>query len=103
VKAIAVVIVSVVAFVATLFLLQLVGFASFAFFAPKVREVERQTFEQSRAFNEGMVRDLENLCLQITTATPAQQAALHTTIRHRAAGYPTDSLPAHVRACINGG
>jgi hypothetical protein len=85
-----------------IFVLQLFGFGSFAFFAPKYREVERQTFEQSRAFNEGMVRDLENLCLQYQGGTPAQQSALASTIRHRIAGYPnTDQLPAHVRACLN--
>lgn len=79
--------------------LNALGFVNFAFFAPRYEEVRRQTFEQSRAFNEGMVRDLENLRLQRTAAkTDAERDVIDATIRHRFSVYSEESLPPDLRS-----
>lgn len=72
-------------------------------FAPKQEAVRRQTFEQSRAFNEGMVRDFENLRMQyLQSSDPDAKAVLVSTILHRSAGYNLNdpSVPADLRNFI---
>lgn len=66
--------------------------------SPKYTEVDRKVFEESRAFNEGMVRDLENLKLQYLTATPAAKDALRATVLHRFSVYPEDKLSIELRS-----
>jgi hypothetical protein len=70
----------------------------YGFFNPKYEAVRRQTFEQSRAFNEGMVRDLQNLRLQYLNATPEGKSALRATILHRFSVYDKGELPAELRS-----
>lgn len=67
-------------------------------FAPKYEAVRRNTFEQSRAFNEGMIRDLQNLRLQYLQATPEGKATLRATILHRFSVYDKGSLPLELRS-----
>ncbi|TSC78571.1 MAG: Uncharacterized protein G01um101429_747 [Parcubacteria group bacterium Gr01-1014_29] len=72
-------------------------------FAPKTEQVRRGVFEQSRAFNEGMVRELENLRLQYLQVTdPDAKAVLATTMLRRAAGYNLDDpiVPADLRVFV---
>lgn len=66
-------------------------------FKPKYTEIDRRTFEESRAFNEGMVRDLENLQMQYVAADPVQKEALRATILHRFSVYPEDRMPVDLR------
>ena len=81
------------------FFLNGLSLASFGFFAPKVEAVRRQTFEQSQAYNEGMLRDLQNIRSDYLAATTdAQRAALRATALHRFAAYKTDRLPMDLQA-----
>jgi hypothetical protein len=67
-------------------------------FMPRQEQVRRQTFEQSQAYNEGMIRDLENIRNQyLGTSDPASKAALRATFIHRAEGYP-NQLPADLQS-----
>lgn len=77
--------------------LSYLSYQLYAFYAPKYEEVRRTTYEQSRAFNEGMVRDLETLKLQYVQATPDQQAALKAVILHRFSVYPEEAMPPDLR------
>jgi hypothetical protein len=52
---------AVIGLMIVVFALNLFGLAQFQFFAPKVRAVENQVFKESEQYNDGMVRDLENL------------------------------------------
>jgi hypothetical protein len=74
------------------------SFWLYSVFAPKYEAVRRETFEQSRAFNEGMVRDLQNLRLQYLQATPEGKAALRATIIHRFSVYDKEALPLELRS-----
>jgi len=66
---------------------------SYKFFAPKTEQVRRETFEQSKAYNQGMIQELQNMQFEYIKATPEQQIALKSVILHRAADYPEDKMP----------
>lgn len=79
--------------VVVIFVLNAVGFANFAFFAPKVTAVQNKVFQESQQYNEGMVRDLENIQRQYIAATPEQRQALKALALHRFEVYPIDRMP----------
>ena len=63
------------------------------YFAPKYEEVRRETFEQSKAYNDGMAEELQNMQLQYVQASPVQKDAIGSIILHRVAGYDVSKLP----------
>jgi hypothetical protein len=69
-----------------------VGLLNYSIFAPAQTAIDNKVFHQSQQFNDGMVRDLENLRLMYLQAEPEQRAALKGTILHRFAGYPRDRM-----------
>ena len=78
-------------------------FFLYKYFGPKQEAVRREIFEQSRAFNAGMVRDFENLRMEYMKQTdPDAKAVVADTILHRAAGYDLNDplVPADLRSFI---
>lgn len=71
-------------------------------FAPKYEQVRRETFEQSRAFNQGMVQELQNMQFEYVKAAPDQKDALASIILHRSSGYNLNDpvVPADLRSFI---
>ena len=63
-----------------------------AIFAPINANIDRKTYENSASYNDGMVRDLENLKLEYLKANDDQKAALRATILHRFSVYPYNRL-----------
>lgn len=96
-KTIGLTIVGVTLFGASIFGLNELGFRVFERYSPKVEEVRRTTYEQSRSFREGTVRDLENLAMEYRKGTPEQKAAIKATALHRLAGIPDDLLTPELR------
>lgn len=78
------------------------SFFLYRYFAPRYEQTRRQVFEQSRAFNQGMVQELENMQFEYEKAEPKEQAALRSIILHRASGYNMDDpiVPASLRSFI---
>jgi len=74
------------------------AFFMYQFFAPKVAAVQSQVFHESQQYNDGMVRDLENLRMEYLHGNQAQQDALRATILHRFAGYDESSLTPELRS-----
>lgn len=72
------------------------------FFAPKFEQARRDTFEQSKAYNQGMIQELQNMQFEYIKATPEQQKSLRSIILHRAADYPADNMPADLYSFIEG-
>lgn len=70
------------------------------YFSPKVEAVRRQTFEQSKAYNQGMVQELQNMQFSYAQATDAQKDALASVILHRAADYDENEMPPDLRVFI---
>jgi hypothetical protein len=60
-------------------------FLLFKYFAPKQEAVRRQVFEQSKAYNQGMIQELENMQFQYEQADGAHKQALARIILHRSA------------------
>ncbi len=56
-------------------------------FAPKYEQTRRETFEQSKAYNEGMAQELRRMQSEYIRAKPEQKAALRSVIVHQFAGY----------------
>jgi hypothetical protein len=69
-------------------------------FAPREEALRRETFEQSKAYNQGMVQELQNMQFEYIKAAPEQKAALASIILHRAADYDVNLMPADLRTFI---
>lgn len=79
---------ALIGLLALTWILQGNDFFLFKVFAPKYEAVRRTTFEQSRAFNQGMVQELENFQAEyLREQDPKAKAALRSIILHRASGY----------------
>ena len=69
-------------------------------FAPKQEAVRREVFEQSKAYNQGMVQELQNMQFAYIKAGAEERVALRPIILHRAADYPADKMPYDLRNFI---
>jgi hypothetical protein len=69
-------------------------------FAPKYEQTRREVFEQSKAYNQGMVQELQNMQFEYVKATPEQKKALASVILHRAADYDLTQMPPDTAAFI---
>lgn len=69
-------------------------------FAPKYEAVRRETFEESKAYNQGVVQELQNMQFEYIKADKDHKAALRSVILHRAADYPEERMPASLRTFI---
>ena len=83
------------------FSLNMFGLANYKFFAPQYRAAENQVFKESEQYNDGMVRDLENLQMEYMKANADQKAALKDIILHRFAVYDENRLPGNLRSFYN--
>lgn len=71
-------------------------------FGPRYENQRREIFEQSRAFNQGMIQELQNMQFEYVKATPEQKDALSSIILHRASGYNMNDpgVPADLRSFV---
>lgn len=87
--------------VATVFAILVGGsflsYEGYRYFAPRYQAVDSAVFHESAQYNEGMIRDLENLRMQYTQADETGKAALKATVLHRFSVYPTEKLTPELR------
>lgn len=69
-------------------------------FAPKYERSRREAFEESKAYNEGMVQELQNMQFEYIKADEPHRKALGDIILHRAADYDLERLPPDLRELI---
>jgi hypothetical protein len=71
-------------------------------FAPKQEAVRRRVFEQSKAFNQGMIQELQNMQFEYERTDKEHQAALADIILHRAADFDLNQpqVPQDLRSFI---
>lgn len=69
-------------------------------FAPKYEAVRRETFEQSKAYNQGTVQELQRMRFEYVKATPDQKVALASVILHQVADYDVNKLPPDLQEFI---
>lgn len=79
------------------FVLNAMNLVTFGFFAPKYRAVENQVYHESEQYNEGMIRDLENLQLAYMQADATGKQSLKAITLHRFSVYPEDKMPPNLR------
>lgn len=84
---------ALVSIVVVYVVLNAVGFINYSFFAPKYTAVQNTIFHESQQYNDGMIRDLENIKREYQQATPEGKAALKATALHRFEIYPRDRMP----------
>lgn len=75
------------------FALMGLGLVQHAFFAPMFEQVRRDTFEQSKAYNQGMQQELRAMQFEYIQASEEHKLALKSVIRHRFADYDHGKLP----------
>ena len=83
------------------FLGNYIGFFNYAFFAPKQEQVRYNVFKESQAYNDGMIRDLEDLKMTYQQADANGKTALKGTILHRFSIYDKNRLPADLQSFYN--
>ena len=76
------------------------SFFLYQYFAPKTEQVRRETFEQSKAYNQGVSQDISNFQQQYIQADASQKDALASLIIHRYADYDLSKLPPDQRSFI---
>lgn len=81
-----------------IFILNVYGLGTYAFFAPKYTAVDNKVFHESQQYNDGMIRDLENIKREYQHATPEGKDALRATAIHRFEIYPYNRLPPDLQA-----
>lgn len=71
-------------------------------FLPANEQVRRETFEQSKAYRQGMIQELQNMRFEYAKATPAQKDALASIILHRVSDFDLTQpdVPADLRQFI---
>ncbi|KKQ99881.1 MAG: hypothetical protein UT24_C0022G0002 [Candidatus Woesebacteria bacterium GW2011_GWB1_39_12] len=70
------------------------------FFLPRQEAIRRKTFEESKAYNQGMVQELQNMQWDYTQADEKGKEALRSLILHRTADYDLDKLPENLRTFV---
>lgn len=76
------------------------SFFLYKFFAPKQEQVRREVFEQSKAYRQGLIQELNNLHVDYIKATPEQKLGLMTIILHKAADVPPETLTPDLNAFL---
>ena len=77
-------------------------FFMYKVFAPKCEDVRRETFEHSKAYNQGMIQELQNMQFEYVKASDEHKDALASVILHRVADYDDAKLPVDLRQFIQG-
>jgi type II secretory pathway component PulC len=91
----------VIGWIAFIVLAMFGSFWAYQYFAPKYRAVDNQVFKQSEQYNDGMVRDLENLQIEYISADAEKKQALRAITLHRFSVYPEDKMPPNLRNFYN--
>jgi hypothetical protein len=91
----------VVGWIALIILAMFGSFFAYSYFAPKYRAVDNQVFKESEQYNDGMIRDLENLQMEYINSDAEHKQAIRAIVLHRFSVYPEDKLPPNLRNFYN--
>jgi hypothetical protein len=77
------------------------GLANYQFFTPKYEAARREVFENTQSYQQGSIRDFDNLYLAYVQAkSEDEKAVILDTLRHRTAGVQPDNIPPRVRSLL---
>jgi hypothetical protein len=77
------------------------GYESYKFFAPRYEQVRYDTFKQSQAYNDGMLRDLYDLQREYNAADTEHRGAMKALIQHRFEVFDRNRLPNDLQVFYN--
>lgn len=101
-KIFGIVLASLVGLLAAVWIAQGSDFFLYSVFAPKYEVVRRQTFEQTKAYNEGMAQELRSAQLDYARAkSDAEKQAIASYALHQTAGYDTSKLPPDLQSFLS--
>jgi hypothetical protein len=86
-----------IVFVAVIMLFSLLSYEGYKFFAPRYEQVRYDTFKQSQAYNDGMLRDLYDLQREYNSADAEHKGAMKALIIHRFEIFDKNRLPADLQ------
>lgn len=81
----------------SIFALAFFGFQMDSYFRPKYRQLDNKVFKESEQYNDGMVRDLENLRMDYIQGDADKKAALRAVILYRFSVYPVEKMSFELR------
>ena len=73
------------------------SYYAYDYFAPKYRATDNKVFKESEQYNDGMIRDLENLQVEYINGDADKKQALRAIVLHRFSVYPEDRMPPNLR------
>lgn len=76
------------------------NFFMYQYFAPKFEQVRRETFEQSKSYNQGIIQEIQNMQFEYEQTDETHKTALRSIILHRVADYDLSKLPQDTRIFI---
>ena len=81
--------------------LSYLSYKGYEYYKPKYTEVDNKVFHESQSYNDGMIRDLENLQMEYIKADVNGKISLRAIILHRFSVYPQDKLPYDLKNFYN--
>ena len=97
--AVSIVVIGVASFIAFVYGLSMLGYKMYAYFTPKYANVQNKIYQNNASYNEGMVRDFENLKLEYMREDDMnKKEAIHSVILHRFSVYGIEKLPPDLQA-----
>lgn len=72
-----------------------------SFFKPKYTALDNQVFKESQQYNDGMLRDLQNLQLEYINGDQGKKDSIRAIVLHRFSVYPEDKLTPDLRNFYN--
>lgn len=72
-------------------------FFLFRMFAPKYEAVRRETFEQSKAYNQGQTQQLARYYDEYSHADKGHKDAIRSIVLHEFADYDDSKLPSYLQ------
>jgi hypothetical protein len=76
-------------------------FFMYKFFAPRRAAVERQVFENTKSYNQGMAQQLGKMFIEYQSADVAGKQAICSVVRHDYADYPDERLSGNLVGFIH--
>jgi hypothetical protein len=71
------------------------------FFAPRHEAIRRETFEQSKAYNQGTIQEIENLYLEYGKASEEHKKAIGSIVLHRLADFDKSKLSPELQQFVS--
>ena len=76
-------------------------YQSTSFFKPKYVALDNQVFKESQQYNDGMIRDLQNLQMEYINGDQGKKDSIRAIVLHRFSVYPDDKLSPDLRNFYN--